>query len=97
MKKNKYLLLGASFGVLLVLIFAAGQEHLFREWRRIQWSGRSDGGSIRVQLRQVVNPGLQVSDRCVSCHVSMGPGEQGVRGGKVWGLGRMLLSMVLRE
>jgi hypothetical protein len=33
-----------------------------------------------VQLRQVVNPQLGVADRCVSCHVAMAPGEQGVRG-----------------
>jgi cbb3-type cytochrome c oxidase subunit III len=83
MKKNKYLLLGSSLGALLVLFLAAGQEHFFKEWRRIQWGGRSDEGPIKVQLRQVVNPGLDISDRCVSCHVSMGPGEQGVRGLKI--------------
>jgi cytochrome c oxidase cbb3-type subunit 3 len=36
-----------------------------------------------VQLRQIVNPNLRVSDRCVSCHVTMAPGEQSVRGGAV--------------
>jgi cbb3-type cytochrome c oxidase subunit III len=33
-------------------------------------------------LRQVVNPQLGIADRCVSCHVAMGPGEQSVRGGE---------------
>jgi cbb3-type cytochrome c oxidase subunit III len=80
MKKNKYLLLGSSLGVLLLFGVAAVQENLLKDWRRIQASGRSDDGAISVQLRQVVNPSLGVSDRCVSCHVSMAPGEQGVRG-----------------
>jgi cbb3-type cytochrome c oxidase subunit III len=83
MKKNKYLLLASSAGVLLLLMAAAVQENFFREWRRIQVSGRSEEGAIPVQLRQVVNPALGVSDRCISCHVAMGPSEQGVRGAAV--------------
>ncbi len=81
--KNKLLLLGSSIGVLLLLIAAAYQENFRREWRHIQAAGRNDEGSISVQLRQVVNPSLGAADRCVSCHVSMGPGEQGVTGAKV--------------
>jgi mono/diheme cytochrome c family protein len=80
MQKNKYLLLVSSVAVLLLLVVAAVQENVFKEWRRIQASGRSEAGPIPVQLRQVVNPGLGVADRCVSCHVSMAPGESEVRG-----------------
>jgi mono/diheme cytochrome c family protein len=83
MSKNKYLLLGASLGVLVLLVIAAVQENFLREWRRIQITGRSEEGAITVQLRQVVNPTLRISDRCVSCHVTMAPGEQGVTGTQV--------------
>ncbi len=83
MKKNKQLLLGSSIGVLLLLIVAAYDENFRREWRDIQAAGRNEEGAIAVQLRQVVNPGLGAADRCVSCHVTMGPGEQSVIGAKV--------------
>jgi hypothetical protein len=80
MKKNKYLLLVSSIAVLLLLAGAAIYENFLKEWRHIQGRGRSEEGAIPVQLRQVVNNTLRTSDRCVSCHVAMGPGEQGVRG-----------------
>lgn len=83
MNRNKYLLLGSSLGVLLLLLVSAFQEHFRMEWRDIQSAGRTDQGPIGVQLRQIINPGMRVSDRCVSCHVTMGPGEQGVTGHKV--------------
>lgn len=83
MKKNKYLLLGSSAAVLALLVAAAGQENFLKEWRRIQAQGRGDEGPIPVQLRQVVNTNLGIADRCVSCHVSMGPGEQSVRGAAI--------------
>jgi mono/diheme cytochrome c family protein len=80
MNENKWLLLGSSLGVLALLVTAALQENVFREWRRIQARAASPEGPIPVQLRQVVNPALDVADRCVSCHVAMAPGEQGVAG-----------------
>ncbi len=83
MPKNKYLLLASSLGVLALLLTSAVQENFLKEWRRIQAVGTSDEGPIDVRLRQVINPGLRVTDRCVSCHVSMGAGEQSVRGSKV--------------
>ena len=83
MRKNKYLLLGSSAGVLILLLFAAVQENFLKEWRRVQAKGYTDEGAIAVQLRQVVNNHLGVADRCVSCHVSMAPGESTVRGDKV--------------
>jgi len=81
MKKNKYLLLSSSVASLALLMAAAIEENFLKEWRRIQEKGRDEEGAIAVQLRQVVNPQLGVSDRCVSCHVTMAPGEQSVRGG----------------
>ncbi len=83
MSKNKYLLLVSSLGVLALLVAAAVQENFLREWRKLQSTAHSDEGPLNVQLRQVVNPTLRTSDRCVSCHVSMAPGEQSVIGDKV--------------
>ena len=83
MNKNKYLLLASSAGVLVLLLVAALQENVMKEWRRVQARAYGDEGPIPVQLRQVVNPSLGIADRCVSCHVSMAPGESSVRGDKV--------------
>ncbi len=83
MQKNKYLLLVSSVTTLLLLVVAASQEHFGKEWRDIQSQGRLDDAPIPVQLRQVVNRGLGISDRCVSCHVAMAPGEEFVDGSPV--------------
>ena len=80
MQKNKYLLLVSSFATLLLLVAAASLEHFGKEWRQIQSEGRLDDEPIPVQLRQVVNAGLGISDRCVSCHVAMASGEEFVDG-----------------
>ncbi len=78
--RNKWLLLGSSLGVLALLVVAAVSENVLLEWRQVQGELRADDAPIAVQLRQVVNPGLGVADRCVSCHVAMAPGEQNVTG-----------------
>jgi hypothetical protein len=83
MKKNKHLLLWSSTGVLLLLVVAAVQENFLKVWRQIQSSARADTGPVDVRLRQIVAPGLDVTDRCVSCHMGMAPGEQGVTGNAV--------------
>jgi mono/diheme cytochrome c family protein len=83
MNRNKYLLLVSSLGVFVLLVGAAVEEHFLKEWRRIQRAGHNEDGPIPVQLRQVVNPALRTSDRCVSCHVSMAPGEGNVTGSAV--------------
>jgi mono/diheme cytochrome c family protein len=83
MKANKHLLLWSSLGVLALLIVAMVQENILKDWRRIQRTGRSEAGSLEIHLRQVVSPALRVADRCVSCHVGMAPGEQGLAGSKV--------------
>lgn len=84
MNRNKLLLLVSSAGVFVLLAVAAIDENFYREWRRVQSTGRNAEGAIPVQLRQVVNPGLRTADRCVSCHVTMGPGEQDVTGGALF-------------
>ncbi len=81
MRKNKYLLLISSLGSLALLIVAAVEEQR-TEWRHIQRGARLEGEPIPIRLRQVVNPTLGAADRCVSCHVAMNGGEQGVVGSK---------------
>lgn len=83
MKKNKYLLLISSLLALGLLAAAAIEENFFREWRRIQEEARGESGPVAVQLRQIVNPSLKTSDRCVSCHAGMAPGEAMLRGAEV--------------
>jgi mono/diheme cytochrome c family protein len=83
MKANKTLLLVSSLGALALLVVAAVQENVFKDWRRIQGSARSGSGGIEVRLRQIVIPALRVTDRCTSCHVGMAPGESGLVGGPV--------------
>ena len=80
MRRNKLLLLVSSLGVLLLLIAAAVDENAWKPWRVLQASARNNEGAISVQLRQITNANLRVADRCVSCHVSMAPGEQAVKG-----------------
>lgn len=80
MKKNKHLLLWSSLGVLALLGAAAVEENFLKEWRRIQASVRNESGPIDVHLRQTIVPQLHVTDRCVSCHVGMSGGEQGLAG-----------------
>lgn len=81
--RNKLLLLASSLGVLALLVVAAFDENVLLEWRQIQRAARSGDGPLAVQLRQVVNPTLGVVDRCVSCHVTMAPGEQSVTAGRM--------------
>ena len=84
MRANKHLLLWSSLGALALLLVAVAQEHVLKEWRRIQGAARSGTAGAEVHLRQIVIPALHVTDRCVSCHVGMAPGEeQAVAGSKV--------------
>jgi mono/diheme cytochrome c family protein len=76
MNKNKYLLLLSSSGVLLLLVVAAISENFFKEWHGIQATAKTQEGALDTRLRQVVNPNLNSTDRCVTCHVGMAPGEQ---------------------
>ena len=83
MRKNKHLLLWSSLASLALLVVAATQENVLRDWRRLQRAASSEGRPVEVHLRQVVIPSLKVTDRCVTCHLGMGAGEQGVPGDKV--------------
>jgi mono/diheme cytochrome c family protein len=76
MNRNKHLLLWSSLGVLALLLCAAVEENFLRPWRLIQASARGETGPVEVRLRQIVLPQLQVTDRCISCHLGMAPGEQ---------------------
>jgi cbb3-type cytochrome c oxidase subunit III len=75
MNKNKHLLLWSSLGVLALLVTAAVQENFLKEWRTTQRSALAESRPIDVHLRQIIVPGLKATDRCVTCHVGMGPGE----------------------
>ncbi|MBK9155360.1 MAG: hypothetical protein IPM25_14290 [Chloracidobacterium sp.] len=61
MKKNKYLLLISSLGVLALLVAAAISENFLKEWHAIQGQARTQEGPIDVKLRQIVNPDLRES------------------------------------
>jgi len=76
MNKNKYLLMVSSIGVFILLAAAAVSENFLKDWHGIQNSAKTNEGPIDVRLRQIVNPNLKVTDRCVTCHVGMASGEQ---------------------
>jgi cbb3-type cytochrome c oxidase subunit III len=89
-RANKWLLLVSSLGTLVLLGAAAYRENVAREWRRLQrdYAGKlppAQQAAFTVQLRQVYNPALHASDRCISCHVGMAPGETAIKGDRVFG------------
>ncbi|MCI0607020.1 c-type cytochrome [bacterium] len=90
MKANKHLLLWSSIGTLLILMWAAFHENYLQDWRRVQRNIRinlpqDQAKAFSIQLRQVVAPDVKVTDRCVSCHVGMAPGETGIEGNALYG------------
>lgn len=90
MKANKHLLLWSSLAALAVLIWAAVDENFFRDWRVIQRRIHarlepSQGQAFEIQLRQIVSRETGATDRCVSCHVGMAPGESGIEGDRLYG------------
>jgi len=80
MRKNKHLLLWSSLGALALLVAAAVQENLARDWRRLQREAHAAEQGFEIRLRQIVVPALGATDRCVSCHAGMAPGETAVTG-----------------
>ena len=80
MNRNKHLLLWTSLGALAMLVYAAVEENFLREWRAIQKTAHGASGPVDVRLRQIIAPKLHATDRCVSCHVGMSPGETAVAG-----------------
>lgn len=90
MRANKILLLVVSLGTLALLLVAVWRENVDRDWRRIQRDYQArlapeEAESFRVQLRQIYVPDLGATDRCISCHVGMAPGEHGIAGDPVLG------------
>ena len=89
MRRNKLLLLGASLATLGLLVLAAYQETAARDWRRLQRTYRArldpaHAADFEVHLRQLYVPALGATDRCISCHVGMAPGEPGLDGHPVF-------------
>lgn len=89
-RANKLLLLFSSLAAVALLLVAAYRENFAKEWRRLQRSYQAQlppaqAESFDIQLRQVYAPGLDATDRCISCHVGMAPGETGLKGDKVFG------------
>ncbi len=76
MNKNKYLLMISSLGVFVLLVAAAYSENFRKDWHKIQGTASTADGPLDVKLRQIVNPNLKVTDRCVTCHTGMAAGEQ---------------------
>ncbi|HWP66154.1 MAG TPA: c-type cytochrome [Candidatus Limnocylindria bacterium] len=89
MRANKLLLLTTSLVTLVLLVYAAYSETVARDWRRLQRSYRTrlpadEAAAFDVQLRQLYVPALGATDRCISCHVGMAPGERGIDGDPVF-------------
>jgi cytochrome c2 len=86
---NKLLLLFASLGTLALLLAAAYRETVGREWRRTQRAYRAalppePAAEFALQLRQLYVPALHATDRCISCHLGMAPGETPIAGSRLW-------------
>jgi len=89
MRADKHLLLWTSLGTLLSFKDTASTENNLQEWRSLQQQYRSalppeQAAAFAVRLRQIYAPALRATDRCVSCHVGMAPGENGLRGHRVF-------------
>ena len=90
MKANKHLLLWSSLAALAVLVWAAFHENYLSDWRVIQRQIQarlpsSQADAFTIQLRQIVSREVGATDRCVSCHVGMAPGESGIEGDRLFG------------
>jgi cbb3-type cytochrome c oxidase subunit III len=90
MRANKLLLLIASLATLAVLGWAAWEENVRKEWRVLQARYKAAlpphvAEGFNIQLRQVVVPAMNTTDRCVSCHVGMAPGETPLDGDRLFG------------
>ncbi len=90
MRATKHLLLWTSLGTMLLLAWAAWSENYRQEWRLLQVAYRDrlpaeQREEFASQLRQIVVPALDATDRCVTCHVGMAPGESPVAGDPVFG------------
>lgn len=83
-RAHKIWLLVVSLAVLAVLVVAALKENVYPDWRMHQleyagllrdkadddW-GRKLAADFQIQMRQVVVPAIDTTDRCVTCHVGI--------------------------
>lgn len=74
--RNKYLLLWSSLGVIGVLLAAAVEENILREWRRVQGEIAAKETTLDPGVRQIVATRTGRVDRCITCHVGMDPGDR---------------------
>jgi len=74
--KNKHLLLWSSLGVVVVLLAAALEENVLRQWRRLQAEVAASDGPFSTGIRQIVGTTTATIDRCTTCHVGMDPAER---------------------
>jgi mono/diheme cytochrome c family protein len=89
-RRNKLLLLLTSLATLALLATAAYEETVARDWRRLQRAYRDRlepeaAADFAVHLRQLYVPALGATDRCISCHVGMAPGDTGADGDPIFG------------
>ena len=64
--------------VLFVVLAAAPVRPYFAEWREVQdeynrQAARAGLAAVPVGIQQIWKPDLHVTDRCVTCHLGMGP------------------------
>ena len=90
MRANKHLLLWSSLTTLVVFSVAALEENLCSDWRVAQRQvvlrlPADQAQAFSVELRQIVSPETASTDRCVSCHLGMAPGETGLPGDRTYG------------
>lgn len=90
MAKNKHLLLWTSVASIVLLGAAISDEHFRQEWRRMQIDYRQQlpeesAVQFPIQLRQIVAPALQSTDRCVTCHLGMIAGGEEIAGHPAFG------------
>ena len=87
---NKLLLLFTSLATLGLLVAAAYRENIARDWRRqqrdyVEKLPPEQRDAFTIQLRQAYIPNLGATDRCISCHVGMAPGETAITASRVFG------------
>jgi cbb3-type cytochrome c oxidase subunit III len=87
---NKLLLLAASLATLALLVVAAYRETITKDWRQVQRAYRAklpeaQREEFAIQLRQLYIPSLGATDRCITCHVGMAPGENAAPGDPLFG------------
>ncbi|WP_347246495.1 c-type cytochrome [Thermogutta sp.] len=66
----------SSLGVVVVLLAAALEENVLRQWRRVQAEVAASDGPFSTGIRQIVGTTGGTVDRCTTCHIGMDPAER---------------------